>query len=123
PSVTERVFVLPPGSQIGPITAQQRQSLIQQSLVAGVYEKAEDRESAFEMLKARTETAQAEAAKAAEASGGLMGMFKDVMLGSTGPRGGKRDGMVQSVLKSEARALARQVLRGALGSILGGKRR
>ncbi|MDO9400989.1 MAG: DUF853 family protein, partial [Polaromonas sp.] len=123
PSVTERVYVLPPGSQIGPITAQQRQALIQGSLVAGVYEKAVDRESAFEMLKTRTETAQAEVAKAAEESGGLMGMFKDVMLGSTGPRGGKRDGMVQSVLKSEARALARQVLRGALGSILGGKKR
>jgi DNA helicase HerA-like ATPase len=38
PSVTERVFVLPPGSQIGPITAAQRQALMQQSLVAGVYE-------------------------------------------------------------------------------------
>ena len=123
PSVTERVFVLPPGSQIGPITAPQRQALIQNSLVAGVYEKAVDRESAFEKLKTRTEATQAETAKTAEASGGLMGMVKDVMFGSTGPRGGQRDGLVQSVLKSEARSLARQVLRGALGSILGGKKR
>ena len=123
PSVTERVFVLPPGSQIGPITAPQRQALIQNSLVAGVYEKAVDRESAFEKLKTRTEATQAETTKAAEASGGLMGMVKDVMFGSTGPRGGQRDGLVQSVLKSEARSLARQVLRGALGSILGGKKR
>ena len=46
PSVTERVYVLPPGSQIGPITPEQRQALLQNSLVAGVYEKIQDRESA-----------------------------------------------------------------------------
>ncbi|MCA6216622.1 DUF853 domain-containing protein [Ideonella sp. B7] len=53
PSVTQRVFVLPPGSQIGPITPAQRQALIQGSLVAGVYEKAVDRDSAYEKLKGR----------------------------------------------------------------------
>ncbi len=123
PSITERAYVLPPGSQIGPITPQQRQVLIAGSLVAGVYEKATDPESAYEMLKARTEATQAETAKAAEASGGLMGGISDVLFGSKGPRGGSRDGLVQQVLKSEARNLARQVLRGALGSILGGKKR
>ncbi|WP_022981924.1 helicase HerA-like C-terminal domain-containing protein [Ideonella sp. B508-1] len=56
PSVTQRVFVLPPGSQIGPITPAQRQALIQGSLVAGVYEKAVDRESAYEKLKGRAAT-------------------------------------------------------------------
>ena len=55
PSVTERVFVLPPGSQIGPITPQQRQALMAGSLVAGVYEKTVDRESAYEKLKGRAE--------------------------------------------------------------------
>src|ERR1700712_2266019 len=53
PSVTERVFVIPPGSQIGPITPAQRAALIQGSLVAGVYEKTVDRESAYEKLKGR----------------------------------------------------------------------
>ncbi|MDP1739713.1 helicase HerA-like domain-containing protein [Polaromonas sp.] len=123
PSITERVYVLPPGSQIGPITPQQRQVLIAGSLVAGVYEKAIDSESAYEKLKARTEAVQAESAKAAEASGGFMGGLSDVLFGSKGPRGGQRDGMVQSVLKAEARMMARQVLRGALGTIFGGKKR
>ncbi len=123
PSITERVYVLPPGSQIGPITPQQRHALVASSLVTGVYEKAVDSDSAYEMLKTRTEAAQAETAKAAEASGGLMGGISDVLFGSKGPRGGARDGLVQQVLKSEARNLARQVLRGALGSILGGKKR
>jgi len=53
PSVTERVFVVPPGSQIGPITPEQRQALRAGSLVAGVYEKTVDRESAYEKLKGR----------------------------------------------------------------------
>lgn len=53
PSVTERVFVIPPGSQIGPITPEQRQALRANSLVAGVYEKVVDRESAYEKLKGR----------------------------------------------------------------------
>src|SRR5512139_3488109 len=53
PSVTERVYVLPPGSQIGPITPQQRQALLANSVVAGVYEKTVDRESAFERLSKR----------------------------------------------------------------------
>ncbi|MDP3357584.1 MAG: DUF853 family protein, partial [Polaromonas sp.] len=86
-------------------------------------EKAIDSESAYEKLKARTEAVQAESAKAAEASGGFMGGLSDVLFGSKGPRGGQRDGMVQSVLKAEARMMARQVLRGALGTIFGGKKR
>ena len=57
PSVTERVFVLPPGSQLGPITPQQRQALMANSLVAGVYETTVDRESAYEKLKGRAENA------------------------------------------------------------------
>ena len=53
PSVTQRVFVIPPGSQIGPISDAQRQALRDGSLVAGVYEKTMDRQSAYEMLGGR----------------------------------------------------------------------
>src|SRR6187200_2373541 len=57
PSVTERVFVIPPGSRIGPISDDERKALIAGSLVAGVYEKKVDRESAYEKLSARVATA------------------------------------------------------------------
>jgi len=103
PSVTERVFVLPPGSQLGPITPQQRQALMASSLVAGVYEKVVDRESAYEKLKGRAAEAGGQAGNAAgggngkvatgapaEEGGGLLGGLNDVLFGSTGPRGGKR---------------------------------
>ena len=55
PCVVERAFVVPPGSQIGPISDDERAKLIQSSDVLGHYEKAVDRESAYEKLKGRTE--------------------------------------------------------------------
>ena len=137
PSVTERVFVLPPGSQLGPITPQQRQALMASSLVAGVYEKMVDRESAYEKLKGRAAEAGAQAGNAAgggngkvaagtpaEEGGGLLGGLNDVLFGSTGPRGGKRDGLAQTMAKSAVRTMGttigKEILRGVLGGIFGG---
>ena len=130
PSVTERAFVFPPGSQIGLITVAQRQALLANSLVAGVYEKTVDRESAHEKLKARTEQAQTEAAAAkagAQPAGGVMGELGDILFGSTGPRGGRREGLAESMAKSAVRTMGstvgREIIRGVLGSIMGSKRR
>lgn len=129
PSVTERVYVLPPGSQIGPITPAQRQALIQNSLVAGVYEKTQDRESAFEKLKARAAAAPTlpGAAGAAAETGGVLGGLSDVLFGRTGPRGGQHEGLAQAMAKSAVRTMGstvgREIIRGVLGSLLGGKRR
>jgi len=134
PGVTERAYVLPPGSQIGPITPAQRQALLQGSLVAGVYEKAVDRESAYEKIKGRAEVAATEASKAPQGgaagtsdSGGILGGLNDVLFGTTGPRGGKHDGLAQSMAKSAVRtmgsAVGREIIRGVLGSIFGGKKR
>ena len=134
PTVTERVYVLPPGSQIGPITPEQRKASLQNSLVAGVYEKAVDRESAYEKLQGRA-AASAPAAGAAPGggaagqteSGGIMGGLKDVLFGTTGPRGGVHDGLAQSMAKSAVRtmgsAVGREIIRGVLGSIFGGGKR
>lgn len=133
PGITQRVYVIPPGSQIGPIEATQRRSLLANSLVAGVYEKAVDRESAYEVLQARAATSptatggvNGKAGQAAQADGGLMGGLNDFLFGSTGPRGGKKDGLVQSLVKSTARnmtnQLGRQLLRGVLGSLTGSKK-
>ena len=136
PSVTERVFVLPPGSQIGPITDAQRADLIKSSLVAGTYEQMVDRESAYEKLAQRGAAgtpggaAQAGGAPGAAApaeGGGLLGDVlnwgKEALVGRTGPRGGQYDGMVQTVVKGEMRRMGRELLRGALGSLLGGRKR
>ena len=133
PSITERAYVLPPGSQIGPITPEQRKVLIQNSLVAGVYEKTVDRESAYEKLQQRAAAGAASAASAPGGgaagqteSGGILGGLNDVLFGTTGPRGAKHDGLAQSMAKSAVRtmgsAVGREIIRGVLGSIFGGKR-
>ncbi|MDO9075174.1 MAG: DUF853 family protein, partial [Rubrivivax sp.] len=138
PSVTERVYVLPPGSQIGPITPAQRQALIAGSLVAGAYEKTQDRESAYELLRARAgatatpagDTAAAPggtAAAPAPAGGGMLDSLKETMFGRTGPRGAQYPGLVDKAASSAVRsigsAVGRELIRGVLGSLLGGKRR
>ena len=146
PCVTQRVFVLPPGSQIGPISAAQRQALLQGSLVAGVYDQVVDRESAYEKLKGRTaapgaptgtgrtlrdEASQAtrsgagEAARGAAtgAAGGWLGdAAGDLFRGS-----GRKDSILETVTKSAARTIGstvgREIIRGVLGSLLGGSSR
>ena len=130
PSITQRVFVIPPGSQIGPITPEQRQALLSGSLVAGAYEKMVDRESAYEKLQQRGSaeiSAQQESASAPGAEDNvILGTVKDVLFGHTGPRGGKREGILESAAKSAARSIGsnigRQIVRGVLGSLLGGRR-
>ncbi len=126
PNVTQRAFVAPPGSQIGPISTAQRQDLLKNSLVAGVYEEMVDRESAFEILRDRASAAAQASQEAQGASSGLAQGLNEFLFGSTGPRGGKKDGLVQSVVKSQARSMvnraAGQLLRGVLGNLLGGKK-
>src|SRR3954471_15501568 len=121
PCVVERAFVVPPGSQIGPIGDDERAKLIQSSDVFGHYENAVDRESAYEKLKGRTEGKPAQPEESENP-------VHDILFGRTGPRGGRQSqGIIEAVTKSAARSigseLGRQVLRGVLGSILGGKKR
>lgn len=134
PSITEKVFVLPPGSQIGPISAEQRKALLANSLVAGIYEKTEDRESAYEKLKGRAAQLTGEVpddnsgipAPDDQPNSALDGL-KDALFGHTGPRGGVHEGLVHSAARSAVRSIGssvgREIVRGVLGSLLGGKRR
>jgi uncharacterized protein len=115
PGIVQRAFVCPPKSQIGPITAEQRQKLIASSIVAGQYEKSIDRESAFEKLASR-------AGARAQASGG-----DPLAPAPPVQRGRQPESLLETMAKSAIRAagsqIGRQVIRGVLGSILGGSRR
>jgi hypothetical protein len=128
PGVVERAMVCPPHGQIGPITPEQRQNLMKSSLVAGVYDQAVDRESAYERLKGRAQQRQQAApAQKQAARGGVLGSLEGLFAGTTGPRGGHHDSVMEAMLKSGARSvgtqLGRQLVRGVLGSLLGGARR
>jgi DNA helicase HerA-like ATPase len=122
PTPVERSFVCPPGSRIGAITDSERSETVKSSNVFGFYEKLVDRESAYEILKARTEQSATEA-KADEGFswGGMFGGNSDKK-----SSGSRSDGVFEAAAKSAARAigsqLGRQIVRGVLGSILGGRK-
>lgn len=152
PCLTERVFVLPPASQIGPIKPEQRKALLSESIVAGVYEKAVDRESAFEKLKGRTQANMGHAepvqddfpaadtaapprasrpastptptATPAPSGGGILDSIGDMLGGGARrSRASVGEQMIKSAASSIGREVGRQIIRGVLGSILGGSRR
>jgi len=142
PRVTERAWILPPSSQIGPIDDARRAAIRTASAeLYGHYEQTVDRESAYEKLKARAgRSAAAIPGTAAAGSGtvsdgaatsgqapGLSDALSGLLFGTTGPRGGHRDGLLESAAKSAARtmgsAVGRAILRGALGSLAGASSR
>lgn len=129
PGIVERAMVIAPGSRMGPLSADERNGLINHSPLYGKYDEALDRESAFEKLQkgvqAASEQAKAPAAKGDKVAvdSAILGGLKDILFGSTGPRGGKRDGMVQTMAKSATRQIANQLVRGVLGSLFGGRKR
>lgn len=138
PGEVQRGFVVPPVSRVGAITPDERQKIIQNSVLFGHYEKPVDRESAYERLKGRAENAptvrdasprpaqpsspvpqppSSEQAKTSwtDSIGSVLGQFGG---------GGRREGMAEALAKSAARAIGsqvgRQIVRGVLGGILGG---
>jgi DNA helicase HerA-like ATPase len=129
PSIVERAFILPPASRIGPLSAEERQAVIKGSLVYSVYEKAEDRESAYEKLKGQPATTEAAppAAEPPAAGGGWLDGLGSIFGGGGKPAARGREGVVEAAAKSAARAIGsqvgREIIRGVLGSILGGGRR
>ncbi len=133
PNVTERGLIVPPGSQIGPIDDATRARLLAASPLAGHYERAIDRESAYEILKARAAAAapatprDAAMPRPAESSRPGGSFADDILFGRRGPRGGRQtQGLIETMAKSAARTVGSQagraLLRGVLGSLLGGRR-
>ncbi|NMG30256.1 helicase HerA-like C-terminal domain-containing protein [Aromatoleum evansii] len=141
PEVVERAFVIAPASRLGPMTADERRAAIEGSVLYGHYEKLLDRESAYEMLRAQAGAGAGGASAGAPAGqapagaqegggmtgGGALGGMGDILFGSTGPRGGKREGLVEIAAKTVVRTIGssvgREIVRGLLGSLLGGRRR
>ncbi len=126
PTPVERVLIRPPESRIGPLTDSERSDVMNRSPLKGRYDDDVDRESAFELLKKRTEKEtrvaeqqeaqiaaekerQQEARKAKKASGGRK-------------RQGIAETMMKSVVRTVGSSLGRQIVRGIMGSLLGGKR-
>ena len=133
PGIVDRAKIVPPRSQVGAISPDQRKQVIQSSSIAGHYEKVVDRESAYEKLQARAGNKAASADAPPIPSGGdapqptqpsVLGTIGSVFKPTIGPRGAIHDSMATSMVKSAARAassqMGRQIIRGILGSFMGG---
>jgi DNA helicase HerA-like ATPase len=128
PMPVERTMMVSPHGRIGAIAPAERAAVIASSLVAGHYEAAVDRESAFELLKARADAAlaaeqRAEAAEAAQMQVRVPG--RD----STPPKArssSRKETPLEAFTKSATRAIGsqvgRQIARGILGTILGSRK-
>ena len=125
PNMVERAYVLPPASRIGPITPDERKAVMANSPVKGTYDKGVDRESAYEKLANRA-AVSAGASDASTGSGGFMDSLKG-SLGGLMTGSGRKDSLVEAMAKSAVRTMGstvgREIVRGVLGSLLGGRRR
>jgi len=112
PTIVERALVYPPRSRLSPLTPDERSRLVRESVLYGHYEKAIDRESAYEKLKAKTEQVK-------------MGPREEgVQKRRTAEPKSQAEQLLGAAVKSAAHAigsqLGRQIIRGVLGSIFGG---
>ena len=132
PTIVERALIVPPEAQIGPISDADRSAIIKTSVLAGHYEAIKDRESAYEKIKTRVEQKQAESTpasvtqKASDSGGGIGEMLGGIFGNTTTGKGRQRQGVAETLMKSAVRTIGsevgRQIIRGVLGSIMGGRR-
>jgi len=126
PNRVERVHILPPASRIGPISDAERTQVQAHSLLKGVYDQTIDRESAYEKLAARAAQTTPQSSPgtsnkptAGNAKGGAV---SDVLLGNS-----RRDGFLtaafKSLVRSASSSIGREIARGILGSLRGGKKK
>ena len=129
PRMVERAFVAPPEGRVGPISAEERAAVMRSSLVAGRYDKEIDRESAYEILSARSEREEREEAlrrqreeeeKAARAESRRTRGYGDDSLG--GLFGNVARQTTRTIGTTVGREIGKQLIRGILGGLFGGRR-
>lgn len=119
PEIVQRVLVAPPQSRIGPLSATERTVLIAGSPFKGRYDKPIDRESAYEILMGRkglAPEAEAPAGKAAVEVPSLADRAGEFLGTAAGQA-------LKSAMRQAANNLGKQLVRGLMGSLLGGSKR
>jgi uncharacterized protein len=111
PAMVERVMVRPPAARIGPITPEERKSIIDNSPVKGKYDTAIDSESAYEVLQRRVAGASGGGGGILDQIGGIVG----TIFGTNTPRGKLSTG--QLIARNVTRSVTDKVVGGAVADI------
>ena len=119
PNVVERAWIVPPHSRLGAVTPAERQATIRGSVLFGHYETEVDRESAYEKLKVRAEAATATPA----ADNPDRGARTPAAPSRTRARQGSLETIAKSAARSIGSQMGREIMRGLLGAITGGRGR
>jgi hypothetical protein len=109
PSRVERALIYPPRSRLKPLTPEERALAIRTSALYGRYDRPIDRESAYEMLKARTE--------------GLGQESNRPTASPLSQAGEVISAMAKSAARSIGTQLGRQIMRGTFGALFGKRRK
>jgi hypothetical protein len=118
PQPVQRTLIVPPRSRIGPLSPEERREVLGRSPLAGRYDTAQDRDSAYEELTRRAQQRQEQVA--ADARAAAEAAERTHQSRSSGNR---RQSVGEALVKSAARSigsqLGRQIMRGMLGALLG----
>ena len=119
PSVVERAKMLFPLSQIGAIRDEQREALIKQSRLFGMYERQFDRDSAYERISGERMEEQRMAAERERREMEYQREKKVAPSGTQRRAGSKSalDKAIGSAATSIGRSVGTQIVRGILGAI------
>ncbi len=136
PGIVERTLIRPPSSQLGPVSAAGRAAALQASPVAGKYDQAVDKKSAYEMLQARAAAAaneaevveeQAEELSAAEREFNAGRRFSGSRVSRSSSRGSRSlssqigSAVSSAVIKELKGTTGRRIVRGILGGLFKGR--
>lgn len=128
PNVVQRTLIRPPSSRLGPATSEERDAIMAESPVRGLYDEVIDRESAYEILEKReAEAAEAaeELAREEEAAARELEIAKErkSRTRKSTRRRSTRQTPQEAAIKTATRTATTMLVRHVLRGILGGKRR
>jgi DNA helicase HerA-like ATPase len=139
PGIVEKAHILPPESQVGAITEEQRNAVLHSSRLAGRYDTSIDRESAYEMLQAHFLQREEQVRSESQAKENAKQAKEEMLRQKESERLAKQEArnspdvvgaVMESVSKQVARTLTttlgrelgKSILRGVLGGFFGGRR-
>jgi DNA helicase HerA-like ATPase len=123
PAMVERVMIRPPTARIGPITPEERKTIMNNSPLKGKYDTTIDSESAYEVLQKRVAGTAASPGGAAGGGGilGQIGAMVGTIFGTNVSRGRLSTGQI--IARSVTRSVTNKVVGGVvadLGKSVGG---